>query len=1040
MMKPQRSLLVVATVAAVFLAAPVGAQNGNSAYERMNPDTLARQLANMGMNELLAELIRQAPGGADSPEQKRLLAAAKIAEYQADPSAPKAQQLLDQAANLYMQVIQDFLADSPSMEKSEGGQAWIDQCGDLRQLARIIGYIQAEPYATKILYLHAVSSDYQRLEVKARQASDVMAQLDQTLMELSDAWSNNAVMIVQFSRDLEQMQDKAALRGGWTRFYYALSIPPDDPDPDRISGRRDLLRLAIQNAQRFIPTNRRYPQAKWGAHLLTGMALRELGEFNRARANLNAAHKKDAPPDVRHQAAFELAKTEIQEANYLAGRAKEFAAKRLDGDAREARRKAIGIFERAGKQVDQYRTTAEQVRGKNHVFTDIYAALLTNFLYGSWADAVEGDAKRVAELTEKAQKPLITFFETHKDNQKVIRYFSKILAAKFAGREDLENLNSMILYAMAVQARARQTEQGKAQARKLLEMIRRRKTETAKSLEPNVLWMLANMTYEQKKAVDAAEMFQALARKHPENPLGVKSAINAVIILAQLVEDRGENVSPDLRAGLIEAIELLLLEGPNAWARRDDVQQWWFELGWHREKLARFRPQNEGLELYAKAIEAYQRVKPDQKTYLQARNQQLWIRATMLRFLPERERKAKAGPLAKDLLTFVEEIRGQLDQLPPERRKLLRNWAALAAFQAYRIQYDMLGQTEALARIRLLPEQWEGTGVLPAAAAFYIEKLIDQQRIDEALAQLKKHQDSLEPEDAKPLFRSVLNETQKRLDDLANDPRYQEEIDRYRQVYFQASDWLYKQAKENNATGRDLYVAEQAYAYALQQGGKYEQALELYQKLSEQEQKKRQEQVEKIEQRLEPLLTDAKDAVGSARRTLDVLDRFKKALDDDQVERERLKGWQSLQFAVEAMEELQGGGTQQQAAQARQRVSRTLIQALENYKQYKTDNVAIDPYNVLGVARSQAALGQLDQALKRYRMLTAGLTPEANGVLFWQVWKEYAALLIKTRSDNRRLMQNLRIKLRTLQSRDANYGGYKSEFERLGQKVDQLAG
>jgi hypothetical protein len=413
----------------------------------------------------------------------------------------------------------------------------------------------------------------------------------------------------------------------------------------------------------------------------------------------------------------------------------------------------------------------------------------------------------------------------------------------------------------------------------------------------------------------------------------------------------------------------------------------------------------------------------------------------MLRFLPEGEQKAKARPLAQDLLTFVEEIRGQLDQVRPQRRQLLRNWAALAAFQAYRIQYDMLGQTDALARIRLLPEQWQGTGVLPAAAAFYIEKLIDQQRIDEALAQLKKHQDTLDAEDAKPLFRSVLNETQKRLDDLANDPRYQEEIERYRQVYLQASDWLYKQAKENNATGRDLYVAEQAYAYALQQGGEYGQALKLYKKLSEQEQQKRQQQVEKIEQRLEPLLSDARDAAGNARRTMDVVERFKMVLDNDQIERERLKGWQALQFAVEAMEELQaGGGTQQQAAQARQRVSRTLIQALENYKQYKIDNVAIDPYNVLGVARSQAALDQLDEALKRYRMLTAGLTPQANGVLFWQVWKEYAALLIQTRSDNRRLMRNLRTKLRTLQSRDPDYGGYKAEFERLVQKVNQLAG
>ncbi|MFP4355128.1 MAG: hypothetical protein ACLFUJ_08370 [Phycisphaerae bacterium] len=1028
---------LLSVVAVLYAPAWAHAQD-QSAYQRLDPDTLARKLANLGMNELLTELTSQSGSDAGSLAQLRLLAATKMAAYRNKPQAPNAAQLLQEAEQAYTQAVTKFREQPPANDTRPGAEAWMNHCEDLKQLAYVV-FLQAEAHGVKVLYLHAVDSDYQMLQQRANLGNQIVSMLDGTLTQLNNVWSTKPVMVVLYSQKLEEMKDRAALRGGWIRFYLALSLK-NNPDQNIQSERISLLRQAIESFQRFIPTNRRFPQAKWPAHLVTGMASREMNDFERARNNLQAVQDDQAPSIFRFQGAFELAKVDIDQALYLVSRAEQLEDSNAKAQAAEARRQATGIFERSPQKIEAFVEVGDEAFGKNHHFTDMYSALLTSHLYQSWAGTIQNDDAKVAELQAKAQKPLIAFFETHKDNQEVLLHFSSILAAKFAGRDDVENLNAMILYAMALQARARKTDSGNDQARKLLEIISQRDTPAAENLKPNVRFMLAELEYAKLNAIPAAKLFEQVARDYPENDLAFQAALNAVIILNQLAEDRsretGGKVPAQLRAELISALELLLIEGPDPWAEKEGVEKYWFELGWNREKLARFRSQAEGLELLSKAIDAYQKVPADQPNYLQARNQQLWIRVTRLRFASDEQQAAQAGPLAQDLLRFVEELTAELPNVQEDDRKqLMRTWAAMASFHAYRIQYNMLDRKDVLVKVQQLPEKWPDTGVMPLAAGFYIEKLIEQQRIDEALAQLEKHQSSLDVEDARPLFVRVLRETQKRLDDLANDPQYQEEIDRYRKVYYRASDWLYRQAMQNNAEGLDLYTAEQAYAFALQQGGKYEEALELYNKLLDQEEKKRQEEVDKIKDRLNPLLEEAKEA-GNTQDVENIYQRFVKVLEEDEIEAVRLRPMQPLEFSMQRLDEAQ---TQQQVRAAVEEASRRLAEAIQYYRKYQIDRVAVDPYNVLGVARSKAGLGELDEAMEGYVLLTRGLSPEVNEELFWQVWKEYSLLLIEKKGSDATEMKKLLRNLELLLKRDPDFGGYQSEFLRILQRVRQLA-
>jgi hypothetical protein len=1042
----RRSKATVLTLWLILLGlavSPLAAQTGQSPYEKLDPDDLARKLRGLKMTVMLDSLVESSTDGGATDEQLRLLAQAKLASYQANRASAAGQDALQSAIQAYEQLIERFEQSPPPRNERSGGPKWIQYCQDLLQRAKIHGSILARPYADKILHLYAGPADYEKLGQYTRESSIHLDKLRSTLQDLRDDWNSEATMLVLFNSKLSHLEAEFRLTDAWTKLFTALSMQVDAENPREQARRNTFLDLSANSAESFLRNYLdRYPSAAPTCNLILGIARREQGRIEDSVRHLEKVTASNVPPAERFQGAFELAKTHLEQGVRAMRRGRRLEEDGRGQEAQSQLQKARGVFENAQEHMDDFRRLGYRL-DQNVVqrgVVDVFATLLSVYRYESWAKAE--DPNKAQTLRERSQQLLVDFFEKYKDDRQLLLFFSSVLAQKFESTENLEDLNSMILFALAL----RRFNQGGAQsmkdAQEMIDIILKRRDEISKDLHPRALWLSANMALAKQDYVVAADTASRVAREYPDSEEAYEALDWACVVYGKVLDSQD---TMDVRRKAVDALELLLEEGQAQWAQQSRKR--WFDLGWHREKLAETLRGSEKVALLEKAVTAYSNVPKERIESVQAEDRLLRIRLTLLEDRVRQQRSQDpdaaldqdilddAAKLAEDFLAFEKSIPDRIEKVEkPERRQALRNWAASSVFQACRLRYDILGRKEeALAKISELSQDWPDTTILPIASGFYVEKLIMESRIDDAIAATKQYEDRYGPERSRALMIKLMNKIRDSIERMQGRITQEDELKRYRQAYYVFADKLYTQSKESGQTPEEqMYRLEQILANALYEVGKLDESMEHFQSLQRREQRQHELQARKISQRYDQRIREIRSASGR-------MDAVKRLVGDfiEKAPQEYPDATRTLDFLQlsDLYSKLQVAGGDEGGTLSNQAAGK-LIELLEKLKKEKIETQQQDPINLLGVARIHAARKEYDKAEERYVRLARGLTPRAEN-LYWTVWLEYGRVMLEAHSDKKDRMEDLKLRLQRMLRSSEDMGGLRSQFGELLGLVNQ---
>ncbi|HHH76369.1 MAG TPA: hypothetical protein ENL03_05025, partial [Phycisphaerae bacterium] len=186
-------ILLVATLS--VLAGSVKAEEkASGAYDLLDQSALNKALEGMQMRELLTQLSEDVGGGDDSLAQMRIKARLKLVDYRTKRNVPGAK-YLDEAADIYTQIIVKFSSDNPTTSPDKWDEAlamqWLAHCRDRLSLAYVAGYLQSNPLALRVQYLHASEEDRRLLGVYAKRAVSEIDKLELILSDLEDEWGQS---------------------------------------------------------------------------------------------------------------------------------------------------------------------------------------------------------------------------------------------------------------------------------------------------------------------------------------------------------------------------------------------------------------------------------------------------------------------------------------------------------------------------------------------------------------------------------------------------------------------------------------------------------------------------------------------------------------------------------------------------------------------------------------------------------------------------------------------------------------------------------
>jgi hypothetical protein len=576
----------------------------------------------------------------------------------------------------------------------------------------------------------------------------------------------------------------------------------------------------------------------------------------------------------------------------------------------------------------------------------------------------------------------------------------------------------------------------------LTDRILQREDKISKDLYADTLWLKANVALMRKDFLQAADLAAEVGRRFPESEIAFKAADWACQVYEKIL---AEAPSVPTRRKAVAALEQLLINGPDQWEARSRKR--WFDLGWHRERLAKELEGDKKIALLKEAVKAYQKVPEELLESLQADNQLLRIRMTLLEDeidaaraanpdadLPS-ELRSRAEELAGDLLALADRLPGRIEKVQePERQQIMRNWGASAAFQAYRLQYEVLGRREALDKVAALPETWPDTSILPIAAGYYIEKLIAADEIDRAIEATGDYEQKYGAERARALMVKLMNRIRENIEELTGAVGQEDQLKRYRRAYYDFARKLFAQAKADQAPPEQLYRLEQILANSLYEIGRYDEAMEHYQALQAKEEVQRKLQGQQISKRFDKRIEAVEAAAGRLTLVTEKVEDFVREAPEEFPEATRTLEYIQL---TDQLKNLKSAEPSEAQALSRQAAS-TLVELLKRLKAEAIEQQQVDPINLLGVARVHAAQDRLAEAAKIYKRLVDGLTPRA-GELYYTVWLEHARVMLRRFGDDERRMEALVIKLRNMMRDGGEMGGLRGQFESLLARVRSAA-
>ncbi len=1035
-------ILAVAMLA--ILPAAVEAQQNSAAIDRLGTSNLGQTMVELQMSKLL-EAVAQETGDKNLEISSAILKAETAPQEQRD-------ELLAHAAELMQEQVQVYERRLPLLKDRDSHQ-WEEALIDYYRLR--LRYIETqyltrgEPYVSRFNLLLGGPADREFLADLTDDVRDDLGRLERSLQRALEDYRADLMYVVTIVPHLQSYDRQLQYKGAFVYYAAALGQPPYETTPGDDAAdaaihpqRKAFLMQAIAGINPYAnPTQPDYEGWEPYARLLQGRCYRELQEFDRAETLLQQCASQQEEPAVVNDALFELARNKAEWGAQL------YRSEKPPVEAELKFKSAVAAIDSAVK--------AMQNDG-NELAADVRRLILQAHIYDLWAAALQrADQKdQAAEKDRLAQDAFVVFLQKYPDHETRLGLYS-LMAPKFADVKDYSTLNPVILLVLGMgrfeEARETQDPAQLDDLRQLFESIINSDDPAAAQVQADALWYLGQIYNEQTQLFAAVDAFRRLANEHTDHPLAYLAAQNAVGLMYQDIESliaRKRPIAPAKRMKLVEALELILKH----WPDKAGAIERHFDLAWQASRLAESaETQTQAEQWRAKAIASFQQVPTDDNLYPWAKGLGLELEARrVLRSEDAGFRKSEGPGMYRRLMKYAEDIRNhRLPSMDPQdsQRRNRMQAAARNELLAQEIRYEILDEkSAAITAIENLGQRWpEAEAVLRDSQEYLIRTFVEDGNVAGAVKQLRDFEAKYGQAEAESLMAVVIDGLSGRIQDLLAAGDASDELDQYRKAYVDFARKYYDQRK-NTRNADEKYQITLLLADALIQSGMQDdaqQALELFKDIQSIEEARRERQSKKIDEDFKAL----KDKVGRAGKVISAI----KLLHED---------WQNTLEAYDAGDWARRSGSAAmvrhawailQAAQAGEKTAMSAQEAAERLRDaigrgydelqaYAKKSFSRNATVVLGMAHAYRRLGQHDEAVKLYRQVITGLSPEANRNMYGEAQLGYAQSLFEVNRDNVQQLEHLDEHIERLREIAPNFWNrarFLPRFNRLQAKVRQ---
>ncbi len=768
----------------VFLQAQSvwGQRKQKSAYEKLDQAKLAQTLRALGMNELLAELVKS--GSGSDTKSAAILVQVRIAEAAKAKDQAGRDKLLDEAIVQLDKLIKNTAKATDDEIKLRHYRFTLDR-------AVTEGITKTAPYIERLMYFQAKPGDAETVAKLTKSAVAIIDRLAAKLELLRKDWSNNdEKMITGVIWRLEPLIQEVRYRGAWIRMYRAMVLPADSDE------RAMLLQQAISDVADFANAEDNSSGVKFDSLLLSGMCARMLGEWHNASGFLKRAADKDASASIRLKAYFEIVVCSIDR--------KEFA---------EAQTAIENFIKNAGAlKVEK-------------VAVDLQATLLKNRLLEVRAQAVKKEKPaESAKLLEESRKILLDFVDKYPAYRDQIM---EIIVGKYEGT-DTKDLSPGIRVLIGVREFTKAIQKAATEKKKTPDFTQAEKIFTellkdkraGKSVLATSLWYMGHIRNMQRKNEKAARYFYQLAKDHPKDSRAKDSAMNAVRSLRGILIEKkttAAKLGPEFVRQYAHCLKVLV----ENWGEKDPkIRSYNYELGIMYDTLNRNRD----------AISAFNEVDPKSELYLPAKSRILSLQAEILFDSTESPETTQilANSLIRDLGLYCGQARryaNEVAQKQPAKAKQVLGWGAGCDMVIAQIHKDILNDpVQSITHAERVPQNWpEFPDLKRRSKEFITRVLLESGQTDQAVKQLLKLVEE-NPEGAETLIAEAIGQIHVRISRLEfhRDAKSKKKLADLRKANRVFAEKLYKwalQEKKKKEQKKEKKEKIEAWMYG------YEQAL-----------------------------------------------------------------------------------------------------------------------------------------------------------------------------------------------------------------------
>ena len=1017
-----RAVAVLLAATSVALALQGEQPRGGATHARPDTDTLAETLAEMGMTELLEQLVSEAPAGQSSADGQSLLAESKMSQAANARDPATRNKLLDEAVALLKQVV-------AATDKAKTAKDKVKNFRYRLRLAEASGLDRIELNAMKLMYLQGGPEDRQAVVGHTAEPLNQLEKATADVDEVLQKWRGDKSFkdYMAAGPELENLQKLMLYRLGWMRYYRGIALEASDKTAAQ---KRELLNSAIAALSKYA-RGEAAPGVKYKSAQVIASSHRELAagskdpkeresEFQKAMEFIKQAAVPEAEADVQVDAAFENARALIE----------------------------WGKFDEVAKAVDEFIAVGRKLLPEpRQVQIDLKSCMLQNYLYEVRASR-EADAAKAQPYRLEAQKALMAFYNKYSDPG-LRKAYSQLIAQKCGDRENWDDADSMIILAGATRKIASGDPKELGKAIQMLQLVIGRTDPGAEQVRPAALWQLAMALAQGRRTLEAGKLFMELARKYPDTPQAFDAGSNAVTCYYTLVGEREEQnqaIAQGLREGYVEALELLL----NKWGADPRASRWYFNLGWQCERMADTAQEKDQAGWLAKSFGAYEKVPPAPiGEHMNAQYLALEMRLRRLREggLDEAARKQEAQDLVNRLSAYAAKAQAEWKKAQTasagsgadaaankELAENIKAWGARSAMREIEVRYEDLGQEDVAKRLLdQLADAWPGTSAVKDGAVFRVRKQIERGETGPAIDEIRRIQDKF-PQEAQPLMQEALQRILDRIESLSRDASKAGELQKYKDAYCDFAGKLYAALGPDAAPER-VISAKRALAEAKALKGEIDEALNLYRECIAYDERQRQKQFESVAGELDARVAAINGAV-TGPDLARLYETYKADLKRYSFTVEQTASALMIEAAMRGLESAEGG--------ARKSAYATVVKRLRDAYSMLRDKLRkrlpVDANNIRGLARVYRAARKYPEALKNYDILISGIDKSQYVKAYWSMQLEKCQCVLEGYGKDPKVMANLVAGIRQLRQEDEKLGGLVGYFNDVEARAAQAAG